>query len=138
MTTSDFRSASELRCAACDGRVILAMVAVCPATGFLDALALVSFCRGSFMRFACVDAPRFEIDIAAEREPWKVSGCTQSRLVLSHLGLVKSDYSVVIFILHGDALEAGLQRLHIHLGEYMELADEKCNERGLKVTKWRL
>lgn len=69
METSDFLSASEVRCAACEGRVIFAMVAVDWLAGALDAFALASFCRGSFMRLPAAAAPRFESDTAVDMEP---------------------------------------------------------------------
>lgn len=60
---SDVRGCiSEDLCAACEGRVILVMVAVV-VVAVLTALVFASFCRGSFKRLACAAALRFEMEI---------------------------------------------------------------------------
>lgn len=67
-------SASDDLCAACEGRVILAIVAVdtlllLAYSGPLPAFTEGSFCNGSFSRFAAAAAPRLEMEMAWDNDP---------------------------------------------------------------------
>lgn len=61
---------SAALCAACEGNVTVVMVAVTDLASMLFCIAIFSRFDRLWLEESCVEAPRPEIDIAVDSDPW--------------------------------------------------------------------